>query len=184
MTKELPSPEVLRKLLRYEPETGKLFWREREREFFKSDRDCMAWNTRFAGEKAFSYVDNHGYLRGKILGQNCKAHRVIWAMQTGSWPEENIDHIDKCTNNNKWQNLRCASNYQNNCNRTASKKSTSHYLGVSWQSARQKWLVQIKQGGKTKYIGRFDCQVSAAKAYDDAAVIAHGEFASLNFMHI
>ena len=33
--KALPSPEVLRQLLRYEPETGKLFWKERSALFFK-----------------------------------------------------------------------------------------------------------------------------------------------------
>jgi hypothetical protein len=102
MTKELPSPDLLRKLLRYEPETGKLFWRERDREFFKSDRDYKVWNIRFAGKEAFTASDC-GYKTGKVFGKTYRAHRIIWALQTGAWPRDEIDHIDQDKSNNAWE---------------------------------------------------------------------------------
>jgi hypothetical protein len=34
---------------------------------------------------------------------------------------------------------------------------------------------------KSKFIGYFDNEIDAAKAYDQAAIKYHGEFASLNF---
>ena len=58
-TKPLPSQEVLRQLLRYEPETGKLFWRERTPDMFSADgRDpewkARNWNSKLAGREAFN----------------------------------------------------------------------------------------------------------------------------------
>ena len=47
--------EIIRKLLDYDPETGKLTWRARDRKWFKSDRDCNAWNAKLSGKEAFTY---------------------------------------------------------------------------------------------------------------------------------
>src|SRR5690625_5199426 len=51
--KILPTPEQLRELLRYEPETGKLYWKARPAELFKDKRSHGAWNARYAGKEAF-----------------------------------------------------------------------------------------------------------------------------------
>ena len=110
---ELPSPELLRKFLRYEPETGKLFWRECGSECFKSERDWKIYKTRCASKQAFSTVCIHKYLRGKFFGVPLKAHRVVWAIQTGEWPKDQVDHINHDRQNNQWSNLREASGAQN-----------------------------------------------------------------------
>jgi hypothetical protein len=181
MTKELPSPETLRKLLRYEPETGKLFWRERGREFCKNDRYYKTWNSLHANKEAFAQINDQGYKVGSIFNHSYRAHRVIWAMQTGSWPEADIDHIDRNRLNNIWTNLRSATRSQNCANRTPLKNKTSKYHGVCWLSRDKKWQALLIKSDKRVYVGYFSTEIDAAKAYDAAAKKLHGEFAGLNF---
>jgi len=180
MKDNLPSPELLRKLLRYEPETGKLFWLPRDRDFFKSFRSYMSWNARDANTEAFTAIDTSGYKNGRILSVSLKAHRVIWAMQTGEYPKHQIDHIDHDRTNNKIENLRSATKHENMANRLPSKNSTSKYLGVYWATAAKSWRSCIRKNGKTHNIGIYKCEIEAAKAYDETAKKLHGDFANLN----
>src|SRR6516165_2528570 len=96
----------LGELLRYEPKTGKLFWKPRPIEMFAFDpsvhttkriysaeRAWKKWNTRYAEKEALTAINNWGYRHGQVLGQTMQAHRVIWKMVTGRFPEM-IDHIN------------------------------------------------------------------------------------------
>jgi hypothetical protein len=61
------------KLLKYDPETGKLFWLPRPVEMFSdaflgSEWSAKKWNTRYAGKEAFTALDGRGYHYG------CKNH--------------------------------------------------------------------------------------------------------------
>lgn len=175
--KELPSPELLRQLLRYEPETGMLFWLERPSSMFPTVRAAKTWNSRFNKKAAFSGTDTHGYRRGEIFGRGYLAHRVIWAHQTETWPTEQVDHINGDRLDNRWNNLRAATMTENMRNRRCERTSTSEYLGVSWDSNSAKWRSQIG----SRYIGSFVCEIEAAKAYDAAAILLYGAFANPNF---
>ncbi len=181
MTKELPSPETLRKLLRYEPETGKLFWLPRDREFFQTSNQFKIWNIRFANKEALTAITANAYKGGHILNRKYLAHRVIWAIQIGSWPNENIDHINHDKIDNRWSNIRAATKSQNNANKPSRPNSTSKYMGVCWYAKSKKWRAQIRKNNQKNYLGSYDCEIDAAKAYDQAAREIHGEFANLNF---
>lgn len=157
MTKRsLPSPETLRKLLRYEPETGKLFWRERPVDMFTTSSYCDRWNSRYAGYEAFTSKNGKGYLVGRILGRTYRAHRVIWAMETGSWPVDQIDHEDHDRSNNRFKNLREVSNAENSRNMSLSCRNSSGIVGVHWNKQREKWHAQILVAGCNIYLGLFD----------------------------
>ena len=169
MTADLPSPELLRKLLRYEPETGKLFWRERMPDMFRygkqtANHNCRRWNSRFAGTEALTAVDRGGYRHGDIFGRKVKAHRVAYAIYYGTWPENEIDHIDGVCDNNRIVNLRAATSTDNKRNQKLSSKNTSGVVGVSWHNPTRKWRAYINDATGRKYLGLFTAKAEAISA--------------------
>lgn len=153
----LPSAELLRKLLRYEPDTGLLFWRERDVEFFedgywKADSYCRTWNTQFSGKEALA-TNTDGYKTGVVLGFNLRSHRVIWAMENNKWPIDEVDHIDGVRHHNKMENLREVSSQENSCNSSIRSDNTSGTVGVYFSKVSGKWQAYIKNNGKSVYLG-------------------------------
>lgn len=165
--------DIARQLLKYEPETGKLFWKERPREMFPADRHWKMWNTRFAGSEAFTSVDGSGYRHGGIFARIYKAHRVIWLMQTREWPSEQIDHINGVRDDNRFGNFRSVSSAENSRNRSLAVNNISGVTGVFWRKRTQKWHAQIDIDGCRIRLGCF-AAIEDAIAARSAANIAHG----------
>lgn len=88
-----PTANYLRQILRYEPETGKLFWRVPKQKRNLSER---AGNYDHVANRWSIFIDGKRFLQ----------HRVIWTMQTGVWPVSTVDHEDGDSSNNTWRNLR------------------------------------------------------------------------------
>lgn len=137
-------------MLRYEPETGLLFWTDKAHKCVKNKQ---------AG------TPNHlGYIIVLFKGKPYKAHRLAWFLMNGEWPIQMIDHIDGNTSNNAWSNLRDVSNQVNQCNRhKARTDSKSGLMGAS--PYRNKWRAQIKRNGVIKYLGLFNTAQEAHEAY-------------------
>lgn len=169
----LPSPEVLRQLLRYEPETGKLFWKERGPEWFKTkDRRgpewaMRGWNSAFAGKEAFTTLTN-GYRQGSVFGRGCLAHRLIWAIVHGEHPPEEIDHINGNRSDNRISNLRSVSSLDNAKNICRRSDNSSGTTGVMWNRASGKWRARIMVDQKEIHLGQF-ADIQAAIAARKAA---------------
>jgi len=157
MTKDLPCPKALRNIMRYDPDTGKLFWRER------SDRPRQ-WNSRWAGKEAFTANRGDGYRCGRINGKTFFAHRVIWAIVHGHWPEQDIDHINGIRNDNRLSNLRSVSRSENMKNKMRPPSNTSGFIGVTWNKKTGKWQAQIQVDGRSKTLGNFSDKSDAVKA--------------------
>jgi osmotically-inducible protein OsmY len=60
-------------------------------------------------------------------------------------------------------------------------KQSSNYRGVTWEKKRYKWAANIRYDGKQHHLGYFEDEEEAARAYDRAARVHHGEKAQLNF---
>jgi hypothetical protein len=149
------TPELLRQLLRYEPETGKLFWRNRSPEFFTSDGQFLRWNNRHAGAEAFTADTGTGYRHGAVLCQQMTAHRVAWAIHYGEWPHGQIDHINHERSDNRLTNLRNVTPQENAQNRSSYKNNTSGSTGVHWSAHHRRWRAQIVVQGTRHRLGLF-----------------------------
>ncbi len=175
--------ETLMELLRLDVETGKLFWRERDRRWFPTHRAWAIWNGRYAGHEAFTATNPDGYRVGSIFHRLYLAHRVIFAMHHGRWPVGGLDHHKAPKSNNRPGNLREATDQQNNRN-IGSKRGVSRFCGVGKTYGRnvKPWRARCADHtGRQRQLGTFHDELDAARAYDRAAREWHGEFANLNF---
>ena len=175
--KHIPSPEELRKLLRYEPETGKLFWLPRSDSLFRSKADARKWKGRVCGAEAFTAENDQGYRQGAVCGHLYRAHRVAWAISTGIWPKNQIDHINGNKSDNRLINLREATHSENARNKSKPSTNKSGYKGVSWRPDRRLWRAMIRISGVQTHLGYFERAEDAYAAYRLAANQHYGEFA-------
>jgi hypothetical protein len=162
-------------LLKYDSETGKLYWLERPVELFKGDNIGNAvaarrWNKMYAGQEAFICLSNSGYRKGNIFGRPYLAHRIAWLLCMGDWPSGVIDHIDGNKLNNTLRNLRDASYSENGCNGKMRSDNTSGVTGVYWNKKARKWQAQMSLHGRWKSLGAFDSLDDAAAARREANI--------------
>lgn len=157
--------ERVRAAFDYNPETGALTWRVRERAEFPSKRGHSIWNARYPGREA-GHSRRDGYKIVRFNGQRYLAHRLAWLIVHGGWPAF-IDHIDGDTGNNKLSNLRDVSISENGQNTKRSVRNTSGVIGVRWCGRDERWRAEITVAGKQHYLGDFvdfDDAVSARRA--------------------
>lgn len=159
-------PEFLRQVLRYEPETGRLFWLERAPETFQSKKisAANAWNAKYAFQPALCNVDAGGYLYGPINRIKIKAHRVAFAMHHGRWPKNFIDHINGNRTDNRIANLRDVTRSENMRNASLSRKNASGFCGVTFDKQVNKWKAQIGIDGRCRNLGVFHSKQDAIDA--------------------
>jgi hypothetical protein len=164
-TKPLPSQETLAKLLSYDPQKGFLVWLPRSpQDFLRPVTSAYAkqWNEKYAGNRAFCTPSN-GYYVGTVLRVVCKAHRVIWKLVTGEEPSA-IDHLNGDGQDNRWTNLRAASDLENQRNRRLNANNQSGTPGVCFARKTQKWQAQIRVKSKMLYLGQFHDKKDAVAA--------------------
>lgn len=164
----LPSYDELHRRFRYEPSTGWLIHKQIPRGGSR--------NKKIAGSPS-----GKGHLLVGIGGARYWVHRVVWKMMTGQEPEH-LDHINGDGCDNRMENLRPATHAENNRNRGGWKRTrtSSRYKGVCYDRATNKWCAEITTDYKKKFLGRFDSEEDAARAYNAAAEELHGEYARLN----
>ncbi len=122
--------------------------------------------------------DSKNYYAVRFEGSNLvRMHRVVMNAPAGTI----VDHKDRDGLNNTKRNLRFATISQNNCNARRRKKCSSKYRGVCRYNQLNKWQALISYNHEKIHLGYFDSEEDAARAYDEAAKIYHGEFATLNF---
>jgi hypothetical protein len=101
-------------------------------------------------------------------------HRLVCAAFHGE-SDLTVDHIDRNPLNNNAENLRWVSQGENNHNRLHKK---SGYRGISMQ--RNKYAAYGSEGHRTIYLGKFETEEDAAKAYDNYASKKYGNLAIIN----
>lgn len=150
--KPLPPVDELRRLFSYNPETG--------------------WLTRLVSTSATGQAGDmvgsksHGYYQVRINRKMFRAHRICWAIHTGSDPGDmQIDHVNGIRDDNRACNLRLATNRQNTLNQHILRSNNkSGFRGVSWHDKSKKWRATRVIDGKQKSLGLFDTPEEAAAA--------------------
>lgn len=157
------SPKVLFDLVRYEPGTGKFFWKERPASSFKNIGDAFVWNADNSGKEIFKSKDWQGYRLQIIKGETVRAHRAAWAIQHGKWPEKHLDHINGVKYDNRIQNLREVDAKLNARNSAMPCTNTSGHVGVA-PTESGKFEASVCQ----KHLGTFDTLPEAIAAREEA----------------
>lgn len=150
------------RLLSYEPDSGRLIWRKH-----------MTPRARMGKEAGV--VQMGRYRRIGIYGRYYMAHRIAWLLMTGEWPAAQIDHINGDCSDNRWLNLRSATDSQNKQNTAHANRSG--LLGAGWSSTKGQYRAQIRTKGRRIFLGWFDSAEDAHAAYVEAARKYHGEYA-------
>lgn len=169
--------EEIRSRFDYNPEKGELTWAYRDENF-------KYFNEHVAGKVVGTVYAHykHGY-KGKRVALEVfrkkltlTTARVCWLVQTGDWPEHTIDHINRDSTDDRWENLRDVTQSVNNWNKNGYKiRDGSLYKGVTKRDNRYHTYVQ------GKYIGSYATPEEAARAYDKKALELWGDRAVLNF---
>lgn len=159
--------EYLKTILYYNPKTGEF------------TRLVSTSNYVAVGDIAGSATLG-GYVEMSVKNKSYLAHRLVFLYMTGSWPKNDVDHMNQIKNDNRWCNLRECTVSQNLANSKIPKNNTSGFKGVTWYKRDKKWKAQIMFRGKHINIGRYKEKNAAAMAYNDKALELFGEFAFLN----
>lgn len=150
------SQDQLHSVLIYDYCSGFLTWKTRHVSMFvdgprlTASHKAATWNGKHAGRHALTAIGSHGYRCGDVLGCPVLAHRVVFCMCFGYWPEVS-DHIDGDRLNNRILNLREVSDRENSMNRGMHSNNRSGFMGVSWDVDCSKWRVHANN----KYVGVF-----------------------------
>lgn len=177
MPRPIPAAQFVRECFEYSPDTGELVWRRRPLHHFKSPRGEWQWNARYAGTVAGS-THSGGYVQVVVNKKKLFAHRIAWVFISGSWPTDEIDHINGDKSDNRKDNLRAATHSENGRNKKISSRNTSGAKGVHWFDRTQKWSAHLNIGGRQTTLGYFDTIAEAAESVRAAREIHHGAFAN------
>jgi HNH endonuclease len=154
-----PSIELVQKWFEYDPDRGVLLRKLKTKDSLDNEVP----------------LDKRLY----FLGKRYPYSHIIWVVHFSKWPDEMIDHKDHDQLNFKLNNLREATQNQNQHNKRMRNKLGK---GVAFDKAtfrNKPWVARIMLNNESKFLGSFTTSEEAAEAYRQAAIQYHGEFACL-----
>jgi hypothetical protein len=132
--------------------------------------DCVVgFTARKSGHKNV-YLKIDGKLRGFVYA------RVVWLLHYGQWPQHEVDHIDCDPQNDKIENLREATRFEN-CQNTRFGRTRKQFKGTYQDKRNGKWNCQVQAFGKVHGKYGFSTQQEAYEARQTLANELHGTFA-------
>lgn len=123
--------------------------------------------------------DRHGYTLISVDGKRYTAGRLAFLWMLGEWPTYEAEHQDGDPGNNRWTNLRDATQTQNLQNKSIQSNNSTGFKGVILHKPG-KWRARIKVNSKRIHLGLFTSAEAAHQAYVKAAHQHFGEFARAN----
>jgi len=151
---DIITQEQLKKLLDYDRETGVFKW--------KTTTNCRIRVGDVAG-----CLDENGYIKIRLFNKAYRAHRLVWLYTYGKFPEDDMDHINGIKNDNRIINLRAVTQAENARNLRLRKDNTSGYIGVGWDTGKNKWRVTISRKQYGRFKSKSDAITKAKKIYKE-----------------
>jgi hypothetical protein len=156
--------EMLQQIFTCDPASGVIFWKIPRRGVMP-------------GDVAGHICKSTGYTKIMFAQRSFRAHRILWALTYGSWPEVDVDHINGNRSDNRIANLRLASRAENIRNmKTRTKKKCALKGATPYKGRADKFVAQIRIDGKQRKLGVFPTEREAHDAYCEVAVKAFGRF--------
>ena len=117
-------------------------------------------------------MDKQGYRVVKLNNKTRSAHQLIAITFLNHIPDGHklvIDHINGIKSDNRLENLRIVTQFQNMLYYRESLDiiGSSNYKGISFYKRDSKWRANINYNGTQKHIGYFDSELEAHGAYLD-----------------
>ena len=161
----LPAIEELKEYYEYMPETGELFLIKSR---CKADKQKVGKPIGSLGGPA-----RRKTWTIKHKGTSYYISRVAWVLMTGIDPGLLlVEHKNRNAQDNRWENLRLASEAENNYNKI--------FVGYSQRKDNELYRVRVTLEGKRITVGNFKTEEEAKKAALDAQRLFYKEFACLD----
>ena len=161
----------LRDRLRYDAETGHLYW------------VAPKSNRLRPGQRAGCKMVN-GYQKIALYQEQMYIHHIVWYLTHGEWPTEMIDHINGDRSDNRVENLRLANQSQQNFNMGLRESNKTGVTGVAICSKTGRFRAYLTLGRKQIYLGNHVTLDAAVAARKEAEAKYCGEFRRVSPQHV
>lgn len=159
--KDGPNWSLLVTALEYDPSTGIFRWKINVGRYGRIKAGSIAGG-----------VNKEGYRQIMIAGKHYRANRLAWFYVTKEWPDCVVDHRNGKVDDNRFENLRKASDSQSMANRDH--KNKHGVKGVS--TKRGLFRARIYHDGKSIHIGYYATKIEAHAAYLRKSMELQGDF--------
>jgi hypothetical protein len=156
--------DQLKSVIDYDPVTGVFTWK------------VDVATTVPAGSEA-GYVDAWGYRQIRIGNVLYQSHRLAFLYMMGRFPEMDVDHINRNSSDNRWENLRECTRTVNLLNRAP----LGEYRGITMVTSYGKpcWRVQFSNSGKKGYYGTYPTKEEAARRFNEVVLELRPDLAEI-----
>jgi hypothetical protein len=134
----------LRSNIHYDPTTGIWTWKiSHQRGYVKK------------GKRAGNLCKTSGYRRICINHILYRSSRLAWFYMTGEWPSTDVDHENNDMSDDRWRNLRLATDSNNGMNQSLRNDNTSGFKGVCYMKSCGQYMARIGVNSRKIYLGIF-----------------------------
>lgn len=106
-------------------------------------------------------VSRRGYIQVRKGRDKFMAHRIIWAMHYGAWPESGIDHINGDRLDNRIENMRDETQFKN-CKNAAKYPRMEPWIATGvCRRNNGKWSASVQIDKMKKTLGTYNCHTAA-----------------------
>lgn len=156
--------DYLKSIISYDPETGMF--------------TALVKRGKNVPGKVLGTKHSDGSMMIYINYKRYRAARLAWFYMTGTWPEHEIDHINRINSDNRWSNLREATRSENAMNHTVQPNNKTGHKNIGYHNIRgyRYYVVRIRKDGKIVYHEYFKSLEEAIKNRDEQLPIHHGVF--------